>query len=92
MADQVPPDWQNKVMHGSLTIGELVLMGGDVAPDSYEQPKGFSLSIAIERYQRRRTDFSRAGGGRQRDAPARAYVLGRAFRHGRRSVRDPVDD
>ena len=47
MADQVPPDWQNKVMHGSVTIGELVLMGGDVVPVRYEEPRGFSLSIQI---------------------------------------------
>ena len=47
MADSVPPDWQDKVMHGSLTVGELVLMGGDVAPKGYEEPKGFSLSIQI---------------------------------------------
>ena len=47
MADQVPSDWQDKVMHGSLTIGEQVLMGGDVAPGSYEQPKGISLSVAV---------------------------------------------
>ena len=48
MADQVPADWQDKVMHGSLTVGDLVLMGGDVAPDRYEEPKGFSLSIQID--------------------------------------------
>ena len=47
MAEQVPADWQNKVMHGSLTIGEHVLMGGDVAPDRYEKPKGFSLSLQM---------------------------------------------
>ena len=47
MADQVPPDWQDKIMHGSLTLGDLVLMGGDVAPDRYEEPKGFALSIQI---------------------------------------------
>jgi PhnB protein len=47
MADQVPADWQNKVMHGSVTIGGHVLMGGDVAPDRYERPKGFSLSLQI---------------------------------------------
>jgi PhnB protein len=47
MADQVPADWQDKVMHGSLTVGEQVLMGGDVAPDRYEEPKGFSLSLQI---------------------------------------------
>ena len=47
MANDVPADWQDKVMHGTLTLGELVLTGGDVAPDRYEEPKGFSLSIQI---------------------------------------------
>ena len=48
LADQVPADWQNKVMHASLAIGEHILMGGDVAPDRYEKPQGFSLSLQIE--------------------------------------------
>src|SRR5947207_344904 len=48
LADQVPADWQDKVMHGSLTLGDHVLMGGDVAPDRYEEPKGFSLSLQIK--------------------------------------------
>ena len=48
LADRVPADWQNKVMHGTLAIGGVVLMGGDVAPDAYEKPKGFSLSLQIE--------------------------------------------
>lgn len=47
LAAQVPPDWQDKVMHGSVTIGELVLMGADVATESYQAPKGFSLSIHL---------------------------------------------
>ena len=47
MAGQVPADWQDKVMHASVTLGGQVLMGGDVAPDRYEVPKGFSLSIGI---------------------------------------------
>ena len=49
MAGQAPPDWQNKVMHGNLTIGGLELMGADVvAPGSHEGSKGFSLSIQIQ--------------------------------------------
>jgi PhnB protein len=48
LADQVPADWQDKVMHGSVTLGDQGLMGGDVAPDRYEQPKGFSLSLQIQ--------------------------------------------
>ena len=48
LAAQVPADWGDKVMHGSLTVGDQVLMGGDVAPGSYQQPKGFTLSIQIK--------------------------------------------
>ena len=47
MADQVPGDWQDKVMHASITVGGLVLMGGDAVPLAYEQPKGFSLSLQM---------------------------------------------
>src|SRR5688572_26960487 len=48
MAEQVPADWQDKIMHGSVRVGEQVLMGADVAPEQYEAPKGFSLSIQIK--------------------------------------------
>jgi PhnB protein len=48
LADQVPADWHDKVMHGSLTVGEQVLMGGDVAPGRYEAPRGISLSLHIQ--------------------------------------------
>lgn len=48
LANQVPADWSNKIMHGSLMLGDQALMGGDVAPDKYEAPKGFSLSLQIK--------------------------------------------
>jgi PhnB protein len=48
LSDQVPADWQDKVMHGSVTFGDQVLMGGDVAPDRYEAPRGFSMSVHIK--------------------------------------------
>ena len=44
---QVPSDWHDKVMHGSVTVAGMELMGADVAPDRYEAPKGFSLSIHL---------------------------------------------
>ena len=47
LASEVPADWQDKVMHASLTIGQQALMAGDVAPERYDQPKGFSLSLQM---------------------------------------------
>jgi len=45
MADAAPPDWADKVMHGSITVGGQQLMGADVVAAHYEEPKGFSLSL-----------------------------------------------
>jgi len=47
MADVVPEGWENKIMHGSVTIGRYLLEGADVPPERYEQPKGFSLSVNV---------------------------------------------
>ena len=47
LADQAPPDWGDKIMHASVTIGSHVLMGADIAPDRYEAPNGFSLSLQL---------------------------------------------
>jgi PhnB protein len=48
LVDQVPADWHDKVMHASITIGNQVLMGADVAPDRYKAPSGFSLSLQLK--------------------------------------------
>jgi|SRR4051812_17815379 len=47
MEHTVPSSWDDKIMHGSMTVGELVLMGADVMADHYEEPKGFSLSVSV---------------------------------------------
>jgi PhnB protein len=44
----VPSEWSDKIMHGSVAVAGQVLMGADVAPERYEEPKGFSLSLQIE--------------------------------------------
>ena len=47
MAEQAPANWDDKVIHVSLTIGDQELMGSDVAPDRYEEPAGFTLSLQL---------------------------------------------
>src|SRR5271155_3302094 len=48
MADQVPPDWRDKIMHVRMTVGDQVLMGSDSPPEHYEEPKGFSVSVGVD--------------------------------------------
>lgn len=47
MANTVPADWQGKVMHGSIRIGEQLLMGADMA-ENYQAPQGISLSLHMK--------------------------------------------
>jgi PhnB protein len=47
IAETVPPEWQEKVMHATLTFGGQSLMGSDVPPGQYEAPRGFALSLHL---------------------------------------------
>ncbi len=91
MASDVPADWQNKIMHGSVTVGGQVFMGGDVAPERYEPPKGFSLSLHLDDTSEAERIFQRLASDGDR-AAAREDLLGGALRHAHRSVRHAVAD
>jgi PhnB protein len=47
LENSVPPEWGDKIMHGSIVVGDHLLMGSDVGAQQYEEPKGFSLSLQI---------------------------------------------
>ncbi len=47
MAESSPAEWQDKIMHASLTIGDQVIMGSDAPPDRYNKPQGFSVSLNV---------------------------------------------
>jgi PhnB protein len=49
IANQAPPESRDKIMHARMVIGDRVLMGSDAPPQMYEAPRGFSVSIGVER-------------------------------------------
>lgn len=48
MGKDVPPDWQNKIMHGHINVDGKILMGADAPPGHYQQPQGFSVSLRVK--------------------------------------------
>jgi PhnB protein len=48
MADQVPAEWRDRIIHASLRVGEEALLGGDAPPDRYETPRGLSVTIQVK--------------------------------------------
>ena len=47
MAEQVPLEWRDKIVHANLTVGDTVLVGADVLPEQYERPQGFYVLLEI---------------------------------------------
>ena len=47
-AEHAPADWQNKIMHANMTIGDSDLMGSDAPPGQYEAAKGFHVTIQLK--------------------------------------------
>lgn len=65
MEHLAPAGGSDKIMHGSVKLPGLELNGADVAPERYEEPKGFSLSVQIDDLGRAERIFTQlADGGR----------------------------
>ena len=47
MAREVPVEWQEKVLHTTLTVDNYLLQGADVVPEQYQKPQGFSVMLNI---------------------------------------------
>ena len=48
MAAEVPPDWREKIVHASLTVGGHVLAGADLLPKDFASPQGFFALLDID--------------------------------------------
>jgi PhnB protein len=48
MTEQMPPEWNDKIMHTALLVDGQELMGSDCPPGYSEEPKGFSVSIGLD--------------------------------------------
>ena len=47
MADQVPSEWRDKIIHTYLVVGDGGLIGSDAPPGRFEQPKGLAVTISL---------------------------------------------
>ena len=47
LARTVPPDWQRKILHTTLTVDDSLLQGADVLPDQYKKPQGFFVMLNV---------------------------------------------
>jgi PhnB protein len=49
IANEVPPDWRDRVLHARLVIGDTILMASDAPTEHYQKPQGFSVSLQVDK-------------------------------------------
>jgi PhnB protein len=47
-AEHAPADWQSKIIHARMQLGDDLLMASDAPPDQYQPPKGIMVTIGVE--------------------------------------------
>ncbi|MDB4969546.1 MAG: hypothetical protein JWN44_5235 [Myxococcales bacterium] len=74
MAEKVPPAWREKIVHANLTVGDRVLMGADVLPDTHERPQGFFAFLTCrDAAEAERVFGALADGGTIQMAPQKTF-------------------
>jgi PhnB protein len=65
MADEVPADWRDKILHATLTVNGTAFSGGDLPPGRYERPQGFQIQLNLDDVEAAERVFTQlAQGGR----------------------------
>lgn len=44
----VSDDWQRKILHATMSLGDMVVAAADVPPEQYQSSQGFYLFLDIE--------------------------------------------
>lgn len=46
---QVPPEWQKKIIHARMTLGDQLLMGSDAPPGHYQASQGYTVTLGLDK-------------------------------------------
>jgi PhnB protein len=46
-AEHAPPEWGEKIMHATLSIGHTKIMASDAPPGQYRKPEGISIALGL---------------------------------------------
>ncbi len=80
MADELPAGAAGRVMHTSMTIGGVELMGADLHPGRpYQRPQGMNVMVDLDSAERVGAAFARLAEGGQVTMPVTATFWSPAF-------------
>lgn len=77
--DEVPADWQDKVIHVQMRLGDRVLMGSDSPPSYYQKPQGLAVAVDVETPEQAETVFNALAEGGTISMPLEKTFWAKAF-------------
>lgn len=63
MAEHTTPDWQDKILHASVRLGDWTLMGSDPPGEHYRPPQGFAIQVSLPDVEAGQRIFERLADG-----------------------------
>ncbi len=69
LSSQVPADWQSKILHATLRLGDHELLGADVFPGAVVHHDGFAVVLGVTGVDRGRKIFDALAEGGQIKMP-----------------------
>jgi PhnB protein len=48
MAGDIEPQWHERIVHATLVLGDVELMGADLMPQDFHKPQGFFVAVTID--------------------------------------------
>ena len=79
MAKDVPADWGEKIVHGTLSFEGSELAGSDVQLEYYRRPQGFSVLVDVEGVEKARRIFTALAEGGSVSLPIQKTFWSPAF-------------
>lgn len=47
-AEHTEPDWQDKIIHARMVVGDYEIMASDAPPQMYDKPNGMMVTLSVE--------------------------------------------
>jgi PhnB protein len=79
MAAQLPVEWHSKIIHATLTAGDLVLTGADAWPSGYLHPQGIFVLLHLDEPEEAERIFATFADGGQIQMPLQETFWAQRF-------------
>ena len=79
MADQVPAETHDKIIHASMDLAGSTLLCSDAPPDRYETPKGIGVTLGLKSAAEGERIFNALSEGGKTDMPFQATYWSPGF-------------